>query len=1268
MNSGAGLVLLGWARRDAVRRRVRGRRELAGVVVTVLPLVATLLVLPAQQATAAAAESEASPLPQGQEALAQARQSGQRVEVSGERTERTTVYANPDGYTFTLEESVVPVRVAKPSGGWQAPDATLEKRSDGSVGPKAAAAEMSFSGGGRAVPLASIADQGRSLALTWPGELPVPALEGASAVYADVLPGVDLKVTATPESFQPVFVVKTPEAAAGEELKKLTFGLKTEGLEVHEGPLGNLAAVDGGGRTVFKAPPARMWDSAGAASAPQTQLALRRAAGADEGEPSDPSESAPSGSGVEPGQGDTVARMDVEVGEDKLSVVPDARMLNRTGKSAFPVFIDPTVTWGESERTLLRSDGYESYGWGNGDDGEGKGSGKCGSWNGYYCGPGYVQKLYFEFSPSSLKGKKVLDATFRVTEPWAFQCDPRLVDLVRTDNISSSTTWSTRPKELDWMVDRSVSAGRGSMCDPDSPDAPIEFHDSADEPDENLTPTVRDFAAGKFSRLTLEVRAHDESDASAWKRFKDDAVLAVDFVGLPDKATGVGLNVDNKPMCSTSSTDPLLVSAPTPSLMATAQTQSGGEQDAQLRVNFDISQRRSDGTWSDTSAGNGDLRPSTGYVGDGVKTSLTWSALTEGTLYRYQAVVRSYYNGGKDYLSGPSSASTTGWCYFKVDPTAPKAPQVSISSPYTECTTNVCAAGGSPGRSATVTFKAAAGDTNNVAYEYSLNSGSNWASAKKVCRISQYCQSISESSPLFIGWQAVITPDHAGTYHLAVRARDKVGSGRAGAWKYFDFAVHDGTSPVGRWHFSEAGGDAIDSSVAAGTTGHNATLTGGATRDDRGRRGLLTRDAQGRLLDTPVTDKGLSLNGTTAYAATTEKVLDTSSSYTVSAWMRVDSGVSHTLTVLSQTPESASPFSQKFSPFLLSYAGGGDNTWSVRVMAGDGSFHEAKAQQATPRGAWTHVAAVFDADNKKIGLYLNGALQSTVDSGAAWKATGPLQFGRAMYADNYVDYFQGDVDEVATWQRALTSTEIADEAKLLTSQKSAGVELVADWSADQGSGISVPDTASGYGRSLTLSGGASLDGESVVLDGVDGAASTAGPVVDDSGSFTVTTLVSLDGEKLAAKPVGYTAQVLGQRTADGSAWGLWYQVTDKKTVLDEDTLKEKTVPVGLWRFGRLNADGSFSAVSSEDSALVDGMVRLTGVFDAQAGEISLYLGGNPSGDGAAFTAKAGSGDFAVGKGFTKSTWQHYLPGRVAEARLWAGAMAGWEQVGESVGD
>ncbi|WP_028806338.1 LamG domain-containing protein [Streptomyces sp. 303MFCol5.2] len=1257
-----------------------------------------MLALPAQEAVAASPEADSAPSTEGQQALAEAEESGQRVEVTGERTDRTTVYANPDGFTFTLEQSAVPIRVAKAGGGWQAPDATLEKRSDGSVGPKAAAVSIAFSAGGDRAPLARIEDQGNSLELEWPGKLPAPRLDGPSAVYAEVLPGVDLRVTATPESFQPVFVVKTPEAAANEELKKLTFGLKAQGLDVREGAAGNLAAVDGSGRTVFKAPPARMWDSAGetavtpqtptaaetpkaretseadgtpetavtpaAPAAPETpdtsetpeasetagarpQLVRAQALGEEpvQGEEpvesSDPAEVAPSGSGLEPGQGDKVARMDVAVTKDSLSVVPDAEMLTESDASAFPLFIDPTVTWGESERTLLRSDGYESYGWSNGDDDQGKGAGKCGTWNGYYCGPGYVQKLYFEFSPASLKGKKVLDATFRVTEPWAFQCDPRWVDLVRTNNISSATTWSSRPAELDLMVDRNVSAGRGSLCDPDAPDAPIEFNDNPDETNENLTSTVSNFAAGKFSRLTLEIKAHDESDTAAWKRFKNDAVLAVNFVGLPDKPSAVGIVTGSGTVCETAENDPAVVSDPTPTLAATAQTKSGGEKDAQLRIAYDLDSK-SGSTWVDTTPGNGDARPSTGYVGDNTKVTLTWSTLTDGTLYRYRSWVRSYYNGGASNLPGPSNATTTGWCYFKVDSSAPKAPGITVGSPYTACTTNDCTAHGGPAVKGTFKFGPATGDT-NVAYQYKLSSTAAWSPDQTGASVS-------------VG----ITPTKAGTYRLYVRAKDNVA--RYGAQSVVDFVVADGEKPVGQWQFGEADGTAVDSATWDGAD--NATPSGGAVRDDRGRRGLITRDAAGAPLATPVTDKGLALDGSTGYAATAGTVLDTAGSYTVAAWVRVDPASTKTVTVLSQSAATTSPFTKKYSPFIISYGG----KWSMRVLGTDGAFHEAAAPNASPKGVWTYVAGVHDAVAKKVHLYVNGRLQASVDAGTAWHADGAFQIGRLLYADSYVDYFKGSIDEPTAWQRALSAEEIADDARALTSQAYAGVELVADWSADRGVDSTVADTTSGYGRSLTLGGGASLNGESIVLDGVDDAATTAGPVVDDTGSFTVTTLASLDATALAAKSVGYTGQVVGQRTADGSAWGFWYELTDKQTVLDEETLEEKTVPVGFWRFGRLNANGTFSAVASDEAAMVDGTVRMTGVFDAQDGTIGLYLGAVQNGDDEAFTAKIGSGDFAVGKDFAGNAWGHYLPGRVADVRLWAGAMAGSEQIEETVGD
>lgn len=1182
------------------------------------------VLLPGPMASAVGDAAADVPLSEGQKALRAAQESGQRVEVTTERGERTTVFANPDGSTFTLEESSVPVRVAKPGGGWQEPDPTLEARSDGSVGPKAASTDISFSGGGKAS-LVRIEKRGRWLELDWPGSLPEPELNRSSALYPEVLPGVDLKVTATVESFQQVLVVKTPEAAESEELKNLTFGLKSDGLDVVEGAAGNLVALDDDGQAVFKAPPAQMWDSAGQGTPqPKTQLLQVEA---DPSEPADPAESAASGTGLEPGQGDTVARLDVQVREDTLTVVPNAQMLAETHESAFPLFIDPTITWGESERTLLRSDGYESYGWGNGSDNLGKGVGKCGSWSGYYCGPGYVQRLYFEFSPASLKGKKVLDATFRVTEPWAFQCSPRWVDLVRTNNISSSTTWSSRPKELDWMGDRYVSAGRGSLCDPDSPDAPIEFNDNPEESNENLTPTVQNFAAGKFSRLTLEIRAHDESDTSAWKRFRNDAVLDVDFVGLPDKPTGIALMTGSGAVCERSADDPAVVSDPTPTLRAYAQTKAGGEKEAQLRVYFDLDHKNADGTWTDTNPGNGSARPSSGYIGDEKSVTLTWSTLTDGKLYRYQAWTHSFY--GKSHLS----SGTSGWCYFKVDSTAPKAPKVTVGEPYSACTATACTPGGGPNQPATLSIAAATGDANNVSYQYKLSSDDTWSSELKGTSVTQQ-----------------LTPERSGTYSVYVRAKDDVG--RWGAQNVVDFLVAAGEGPIGRWHFDEASGVAVDAATADGKD--DATLGGGAVRDDRGRRGLITHDSEGIPLGAPVTDQGLSLNGTSAYAQTSAPVIETRHAFTLSAWVRLDEDDDYA-TVLSQRGPDGNPF--------VFFYSGTSKRWYFGIRKMDGSgFYGRPSSYAPQTGVWAHLAGTYDPAKKELAFYVDGRRQGgIVTTEGSWQSTEPLQFGRTQYgSDSYGSYFPGSIDEVAAWQRVLTRREIADEAQLLTSEGFAGVELVADWSAARASGATITDTTSGYGRTLTLEGGASIAGESIVLDGVDDAATTPGPLVYDHSSFTVSTSVQLDGTKLLGKDIGYTGQVLGQRTANGSAWGFWFELTGK----DPDI----NAPLGRWHFGRLEADGKFSSVVSEGIAAVDSEVRLTGIYNSLDGTISLYLSHVQNGDAKAYTVTLGSGDFAIGKGFSSGQWNHHLPARIHEVRLWAGAMASSEQLDKHVGD
>lgn len=1198
--------------------RVAVLAVVAGMFAGLLPLI------PGGDSTVVAAE-----LSPRQEALAEAEASGERVEVTGERTEYSTVFANPDGETFTLQTSVAPVRVKQQDGTWAAPDPTLVRRSDGSIVPKAAATGIAFSAGGDAA-LATISETGRELSVDWPGALPEPTLAGATATYPDVLPDVDLKVTATVTGFRQVLVVHTPEAASNPELEKLEFSLKSRGLTVREGTAG-LEAVDGNGRSMFRAPAAYMWDSSGAGADGATTAQALRSSGSVTEDPAGPAGPDEPERVDGPAPGDEIAEMNVDVTGDNLAVIPDAEMLSSTPAEEFPLYIDPHVSWGEYERTLIRSDGYEDYDW-TGDEGVGE----CHVWNGYYCSTdGYRQRLIFELSGNKLNGKHVLDATFRVTETWSFTCDAKWVQLWRTGSMSSRTSWPG-PDRWDMMGDRHVSAGRGDACDPSQPAKPIEFNDNPNETNENLTKTVKRLASGDIARLTLMLKARDESNTAAWKRFKNDATLEVKYVGKPGRPTNVGLVYGTeKTACETDPDHAPVTADPTPKAGGYVQTQSGGQDEAQLRMYFDIDVENSDGSWSDVPPGISDLDPSSGYVGDGTWTTKTWDTeLEEGPLYRLRAWVRSYWDGGSQYLAGPSNATGSGWCYFTLDKEAPAPPAVTVAEPYQECLPNDCPAAGGPGTATTITAAPTGTDT-IAAAEYRTSTTGEWTAMT------------AEGG----GFTGQITPDRAGTVHVEVQLTDD--AGRTGQPAYLDFLVKAGEGPVARWHFDEASGTAVDSATAADSTRQDATLYGGAGRDDRGRRGLITHDAQGNPLTTPVTDRGLSLDGTGTYAATDGPVLETRSAYTVSAWARLAANDADGI-VLSQD-------GQNYSPFIIWYEVS-YGTWVFGVKESDAdtgsAYFGVKADQKATVGAWTHLAGTYDPTAQELRLYVNGKLQGTRSVPGSWNSTGDFQIGRYLWAGNRYHNFNGSIDEVAVWQRELTAAEIADEARLLTAEDRGGVELVAAWDPAAATGTTVADTVSGYGHDLTLAGGATLDGEALALNGTDGYASTPGPLVDDTGSFTATTYLEPDVDNLAAAPVGTMMQVFEQPAADGASWGIWFEVTDKKTILNDD-FTEKTVAVGVWHFGREGA----SVTADQETVIDGGGIRLSGVHDAQDGTVTLYVSDTRQDVPTAYTAKVGQGAFTVGR----SSAGDFLPGRVFDMRVWAGAAAGREQLIDLIG-
>ncbi|MFD9305717.1 LamG domain-containing protein [Streptomyces sp. NPDC060048] len=1198
-----------------------------------------VLVVSAVPSFTSVAEAAAPPVTESDQALKDAKKSGKPVEVMGERTDSSTTFANPDGKSFRLDTSAVPVRVkAKDGSGWVAPDATLEVRADGTVGPKAAVAGVSFSGGGDQSKLVTIERDGRSMTLGWQGgALPKPVLDGNSAVYPEVLPGVDLRMTATLKGYREVLVVKTPEAAKNPKLQRVEFDLTAKDVQLNAANDGGLSATDANGVPVFKAPPALMWDSKGV-SAPSALSAKEKVAAAkSEGGtlPKPPVGGEPAARPADgPPPGSQARNMPVHVDKDSLAVVPDAALLQQSDPAAFPLYIDPSVALDDgTEHTALRNDGVKFWDWDNDSDGQGKGMGKCGSWNGYYCGPGYVQRLYFEFSPNNLRGKEVLTARFRVTEPWAFQCDLRNVWLVRMDGeISSGTTWGNKPNYADLMGDRWLSAGRGSACDPNSPVAPVEFSDNLpDEPDENLTPTVRDFADGRYNRLTLELRAEDESDTASWKRFRNDAVLSVDYIGKPNTPIYVGLVTGTGEICTNDSTKPSIVSDPTPAMTAITETVWGGESGSQLRILMQTEKKETNGTWTPVKANAGDAdyvsRPSSGFVGDNVKvTSDPPATLTDGTQYRFRTWTRSYADG-QERTSAPSAD-----CYFKVDSSAPKAPAVTFGAPYSQCTSTACAAAGKPGQAGQFTFAPASGDT-VTAYQYKLSTDTVWTE-------------IAGSNPT-----VSITPPVSGTMKLSVKAKDSVG--RLGATKIVDFVVKEGPDPIGYWTFDEASGQAVDTSTADPALRNNMYLAAGAQRPQAGRRGWVQTP-------TPHEDRALQLTNA-QYANSAKPVFDTRSSFTVAGWVRLDR-TDGTFSMLAQGGTN-------FSGVAITAAAG--QPWSMQMATNDtaggtGAISRLNGLNPAQAGVWTHVAATYNESTDVAKLYVNGRLQGQMTVTNPIAATGLMAIGAAKQSAVWSEQLPGRIDEVKVWQDEKSADEVKQDSSLFDpANGKPHVDLAGAWDLTT-AGPAYADT-SGSGRALTATAGTPVTGGALVLNGSTQAATVAGPVVDDTGSFTVTAEAKLDNAALLGKPNGYKAQVIGQRTATGSSWSLWFEKTGVRTEPDElDPTKMVSFVEGTWHFGRLTADGTGTSVVSDSLAALNAGVQVTGVHNAQDGTITLYVGAAGQAQPKAYTATVGSGELAVGKGFTNSAWGNFLPGQIKGMRLWSGAMKDAQQVTDTV--
>lgn len=476
---------------------------------------AVLMALGTPQLLSVATASEPTPAPKlaapesGPEALAQveAAETGQPVEVLAQRTEASQVFADPDG-TFTQDTYALP-QFVRQNQKLVPIDTTLKANADGSLSPKATEVDVRLSGGGEG-PLATVVRDGRSMSWSWPEPLPNPEVDGDTLTFGNVLTDVDLKVRTSSAGFSSLLVVKTAEAAADPALKQVELGLESDGLAVSADDHGNLKAVNPAGEEVFTAPTPLMWDSTAAAPAAP---AARSARSAPTGPP-------PPAHEFEPGYGAQQAAMGLSVEDGKLTLAPDQALL--TGKdTTYPVLIDPVVSgsrhsWTIAYKKYPNSSFFNGANWGS--------SGTTTARVGFENETNALARSFFRMNTANLwsTNKVVSSATFRIKNTWSWSCTDRTVELWQTGAVFASTTWNKQPTWAKKQSSVNQSLGWGSGC----PAGNLAF---------NVTAGARDAIAGKWSILTLGLRASSETDVYAWKKFDaNSAVMSTTYNTVPN--------------------------------------------------------------------------------------------------------------------------------------------------------------------------------------------------------------------------------------------------------------------------------------------------------------------------------------------------------------------------------------------------------------------------------------------------------------------------------------------------------------------------------------------------------------------------------------------------------------------------------------------------------------------------------------------------------------------------------------------------------------